>query len=358
MDKKRGAFVGFGQIAVHGHWPAYAESSAVEIVAVVDASAARRAAAQTLRPDLKSYGTLEELLSAETLDFVDICTPPSSHAEIAEKALQKGWHVLCEKPLVLSVTDYLRLAGLAQAQGKTLFTVHNWKYAPIIQRALEWIRRGRIGAVWHVELFTLRANVCKGTAQGAAGGSGAPEDWRTRRDTAGGGILVDHGWHAFYLLLNLAGALPQRILAKMHTGSENPEAMEDTVQAIVQFPEGDGYIHLTWKAKMRRNAATVHGHQGTILIDDDRLLLTTTGGDREEVLFPKGLSAGSHHEDWFRALLPDFLEEMQNPAQRGKNLREAGWVTALMASAYESNLKGSQEVDVLFPGVRRETVPA
>ena len=261
--------------------------------------------------------------------------------------------------LSLHAGDYVLLARHVQKHDKTVFTVHNWKYAPLYQKAFEILRQGRIGPAWHVELFVLRNAPCPGTPQGALDAASGQEagDWRTRRDVAGGGILVDHGWHAFYLLLNLTKASPERILAKMHAAEEDPNALEDAVQTLVQFPEADGYIHLTWKAKMRRNSAMVQGERGTLLLDDNRLLLTTHDGPREEIAFDSALSEGSHHPDWFHTLLPDFLEEIKNPAKRGTNFREAGWCVALTCAAYESNLRGFQEVAVTFPG-EPQPVPA
>jgi predicted dehydrogenase len=351
MNSFKGAIIGFGNIAAQGHWPGYAASNDFEIVAVADPSTARQAAARELKTNLRTYATLEDLLQSERLDFVDICTPPSSHVKLTQACVQRGLHVLCEKPLSLHAGDYELLARHVQRSGKTVFTVHNWKYAPIFQTALEFLYQDLLGPVWHVEIFTLRNNVCKGTAQGAsAGPDQASEDWRTNRGVAGGGILVDHGWHAFYLLLNLVKADPERVLAKMHVEANDENALEDAVQALVQFPEADGYIHLTWRAKMRRNSMMIQGQKGTILLDDDRLLLTTRSGQRKELAFEPALSAGSHHADWFGGLLPDFLEEIKNPAQRGQNFREAGWCVALTCAAYESNLRGFQEVPVFFPG--------
>src|ERR1700733_13410065 len=104
MTKLQGAFIGFGNIAELGHWPAYAEASAgkpseAEIVAVMDPSPKRQAAAKALKSELRTYNSVDELFRAEKLDFVDICTPPSMHAELAQKALEHNCHVLCEKPL-------------------------------------------------------------------------------------------------------------------------------------------------------------------------------------------------------------------------------------------------------------------
>lgn len=355
MTKLQGAFIGFGNIAELGHWPSYAASPDCEIVAVMDPSPARQEAARRLKADVRIYNSVEELFATEKLDFVDICTPPASHAPLALTALQHGCHVLCEKPLSLKPSEYEALAVEAKRQGKTVFTVHNWKYAPIFQKAFSLIRSGRIGPVWHVEIFTLRNNVCQGSASGVTQNTtGKAENWRQDPTIAGGGILVDHGWHSFYLLLNLIGAEPERVLSKMLLSKEDPNALEEAAQTLVQFPEADGYIHLTWRSKMRRNSVVVQGLEGTVLIDDDRILLTTHAGQQEEIKFESALSAGSHHADWFQALLPDFIAEMQDPSKRGTNLREAGWCLALTSGAYESNLHGFKEIAVAFPGAPKK----
>lgn len=345
MKKLQGAFIGFGNIAEHGHWPSYAKSSDAEIVAVMDPSPARQEAAKALKSDLRTYSSVEDLWRAEKLDFVDICTPPSSHAALAVQALENNCHVLCEKPLTLKTPEYETLAKAVAASGKTLFTVHNWKFAPIFEKAFALIRDGRIGPVWHVEIFTLRNNVCVGAAD-----SVESEDWRKNASIAGGGILVDHGWHSFYLLMNLVNAEPQKILAKMLKDDKNAQGLEEAVQALVQFPAADGYVHLTWRATMRRNSVIVQGKKGTILIDDDRLLMTTPDGKREEEIFASPLSGGSHHADWFEPLLNDFVSEVRDPKLRGKNFREAGWCLALTTAAYQSNLQGFKEINVDFPG--------
>jgi hypothetical protein len=157
--------------------------------------------------------------------------------------------------------------------------------------------------------------------------------------------------------LNMLNAEPQKILAKMLKDREDPESLEEAVQTLVQFSEADGYIHLTWRAKLRRNNVVVQGQTGTLLIDDDRLLLSTHDGKHEEIKFEAALSAGSHHADWFQALLPEFVAEIKNPAQRGANFQEAGWCLALTAAAYQSNLQGFKEVAVTFPG-RLKSQPA
>src|SRR4051812_29695521 len=101
-DVLRGAVVGYGFIAVEGHVPAFGRpGSGGDGVAVADVCAARRALAAAALPGARIYADHLEMLAGEAgrLDFVDVATPPSEHAGIAHAALDRGLHVLCEKPL-------------------------------------------------------------------------------------------------------------------------------------------------------------------------------------------------------------------------------------------------------------------
>ena len=64
-------------------------------------------------PETRWYESVGDLLSGETLDFVDICTPPGSHAALIKQALDAGLHVLCEKPLVTRADDAQTVAAAA-----------------------------------------------------------------------------------------------------------------------------------------------------------------------------------------------------------------------------------------------------
>jgi oxidoreductase len=351
MDALRGAIVGFGGVAEHGHWPVYRESAAFRIVAVVDASDARLAAARGLDAGLRTYRSLDELASHETLDFVDICTPPSGHAAQASHALNNGWHVLCEKPLTLDPDRYRDLRDLSERRGRVLFTVHNWKMAPIVRAAFEAVSEGRIGSVRAVDLFTWRNSHCKG-APVAAGRGDVPavdENWRIRRSTACGGVLVDHGWHAFYLVTSLVGATPLGGRATMHLPSAEGDALEDSVDVAVRFAAAETRIHLTWRASVRRNLIVVSGDRGTVVVDDDRLALMPREGAWSDRAFEAPLSGGSHHADWFDSLLHAFGREIGDPAARGVNLGEAGWCVALTDAAYRSARANGIATDVTAP---------
>jgi predicted dehydrogenase len=343
VARLRGAIVGFGGVAARGHWPALTGSSDLEIVAVVDPARDRREAARALAPGIATYPSIEALAGSAAIDFVDIATPPSSHAPLVEFALGQGWHVLCEKPLTLDPAVFASLSRAAGAAGRTLFTMHNWKVAPIVRSAIEAIRAGRVGIVRHVDILVFRNQACRGVGGADAG------DWRQDRRVAGGGILVDHGWHNFYLLLDLVGADPCRVACTLTLPLDDPDALEESARVAIAFPEADATVRLTWRATARRNAVLVYGDQGTLILDDDRLVVVSRGAAPEETRFPTALSAGSHHDDWFRALLPEFLAEVRDPGRRGANLREAAWCVALTDAAYRSAADGGRETAVSGP---------
>jgi predicted dehydrogenase len=101
----RGPIIGYGNVAKTGHMPFWRACPDAEIVAVVDNDPARRALFVANDPRRRSYTVLADLLAAERLDFVDICTSPSSHAALIEQALTAKLHVLCEKLLTIAADD-------------------------------------------------------------------------------------------------------------------------------------------------------------------------------------------------------------------------------------------------------------
>ena len=83
----RGAFIGFGNVAAKGHLPGWQSVKDVQIIAATDVVATQRKAFLEAYPAGRWHESVDALLSDKTLDFVDICTPPSSHPGLIERAL-------------------------------------------------------------------------------------------------------------------------------------------------------------------------------------------------------------------------------------------------------------------------------
>jgi len=337
----RGGIIGLGNVAVHGHVPGWLSRGDAAMVAVTDTDPARRAEAAARLPGSRWYDTVEQLMKDADLDFVDICTPPSSHASLIRSALERNMHVLCEKPLVGSMDDLRELAALAADADKVLHTVHNWHHAPIVARTRALVAEGAIGTVTEASWQTLRTRP-------AASADAAGSNWRVDPQIAGGGVLTDHGWHVCYILHRWIGATPTSVSARLETRRHATWAVEDTAALRLRFPESVADVLLTWAADERRNWAQLTGTLGVIEILDDTLVVRN-GGAEQRWRFASGLSDGSQHPDWFHAVADRFVAAMSGKPAGGDNLAEAALCVAVEAMARESHRRGGEELPLPPP---------
>ena len=119
-DKVRVGIIGCGGIANGKHMPSLKKVPEVEMVAFCDLIEERavKAAKDYGTADAKVYTDYKELLKDETIDIVHVCTPNRSHSFITIDALEAGKHVMCEKPLALTVKDAEEMWATAEACGK------------------------------------------------------------------------------------------------------------------------------------------------------------------------------------------------------------------------------------------------
>jgi len=347
----RGAVIGLGNVAINGHLPGWLGRPDVRIVAAADSRPAQRAECEARLPGARWYDSPEDLLAGEPLDFVDISTPPSSHAPLIQSALERGLHVLCEKPLVSSPAELRSVSHAARAAGRVLHTVHNWHHAPILSLTADLIREGEIGRVRRIVWETLRVRP-------AAGGDG---NWRVDPAVAGGGVLTDHGWHVFYVLPAWVGGRPRSVGARLETRRHTAFAVEDTASVRLEFPHASAEILLTWAAEERRNRVEVDGTEGRIELRDDTLVLTGKGGERRWPGLP-ALSDGSHHPDWFHKVAGRFIGAVSGGAVSGgavsggavsggeghaeQNLAEAALCCEIEHLSRESSRRGGVQMPI------------
>src|SRR5713226_16353 len=331
----KGAIVGFGFIAGKGHHPAYLARKDVEIAAVADVSPARLEAARAVSPNARLYSTWQELLETETgLDFVDVCTPPDAHAEIALAALRRGAHVLCEKPLTTTTAQALQLAQAAREQLRVVFPAHNYKHAPVVKFSQEVIESGRIGTVRSVTLNTFRTTHAKGVPEWNS-------DWRRDKKLSGGGIAMDHGSHSFYLTFAWLGSLPTHVTAKTLT-LDTKWNTEDNLNCVLTFPTGYAHTYLTWTAGVRKVIYSLQGTKGALVIDDDDWELTSDGKVEKGIIESDWMDAS--HTRWFNSLFDQFKTAMRSGDFVNRELREAVACVQIIETCYRSNAEGSREL--------------
>lgn len=186
----RAAVVGTGFIATRKHIPAYRKvASLVDLVAVADVNedAAREVAARFGVPG--AYGSVEDLVEREHPDLVDVCTPPRTHAEVALKAIERGCHVLIEKPMAMSVEECDRIIEAAKGRGISVAVAHSDLFYPPFARARRMVAGGAIGKFRGMRIFLS-----------------TPTDYMTSKEDhwahrLPGGVIGESGPHAVYMTL-------------------------------------------------------------------------------------------------------------------------------------------------------------
>ena len=361
----RGAILGFGAVAERGHLPAWKDDPRFEIVAVAEPRNERRAAAARALPEARVYGAILELLKVERLDFVDVASPPLFHGDAIVAAAKSGLHVLCEKPLVTSRDAFAIVTGAASAAGVVLHPVHNWKHADAYQlltrivkppfarpcglRAVAGGERQAACAVGHAD-----ASPCIGELREIHfqierdGWSMSAADWRASRRIAGGGILVDHGWHTFYLAQGLARRRPQVVRATIEKRRYRDADVEDSARCAIDFGDCSATIDLSWAGSVRSTAWAVHGDAGSVEIRD-AALHARCGVEQTVRNLATSLSHGSHHPEWFPGVLASFAAAIADPAAARDGLLEAAWCVSLLEAAYASAAAGGTPVAVVAP---------
>ena len=205
------------------------------------------AEAMGIAPD-RAYGSANELLAAEKqlppgarVDFVSVATPNHTHCEIACAALRSGFHVVCDKPMTITMEDAASMVSAAEECDRVFALTHNYSGYPMIRQAREMIAAGELG-----DLIAVRANYMQGWMHGMDPNSTpARGAWKSNPEMNGrAGSLGDVGTHAFHLVQYVTGLKPGSVMSRMKSYSAHHD-LDDYGHAILQF-ENDATGMVTW----------------------------------------------------------------------------------------------------------------
>lgn len=335
-----GTLFGFGTIA-QGHLSAYGKMKELSITAIVEPSPERRTIAGKLLPGTEIFATADELFSQHKPDFIDICSPPSTHFEYISAGLLNGCHVLCEKPFLLSVEHYREIMNLNKNLNKIIYPCHNYKFSPVLKLAKEIVSSEQFGQFVGGHFRTLRAGHARGIAEWYP-------DWRRDRLFSGGGILRDHGTHSIYIACELCGRLPRAVSCLVgNLGNSNKYSeTEDTALLTMHF---DGFIefhiNLSWTAGGRNSYYSLLGSKENIIIQDDDVIRTLHDGSITRQYLLSEFNDSSH-KSWFQDMFLDFLNVVENPERQTALLQEALITTLVIEQAYLSAQEGGRLIEL------------
>ncbi len=276
----RVGLIGAGGIG-RTHLSSYERVREAQIVAVTDINEeVARAAAQQVGAEV--FRSVEQMLEQSELDAVDICTPPVTHLDAALPAIEKGLHVLCEKPLAHHPDAARKMVQAADAKGVKLMTAFCHRFHPPIVALKRLIDAGELG---EVVMFRNRF---------AGPFKGVEERWFSDKEVAGGGVLMDTSVHSIDLFRFLVGEVA---CVQAVTRQTNPAIgeVEDTAIALLSTSDRRmGVVEASWVLAAGFNVVEVYGTEGAAMVHywdgfksryktnkmDDWQLLEEVGPDR------------------------------------------------------------------------------
>lgn len=228
--------IGCGGIA-EPHLNGYLKVEDARVTAVCDVVAENAKKRAQQAGGAQIFSDIADLLANSDVDVVDICLPHHLHKDAIVAAANAGKHILCEKPLCLTLEEAAAVKKAVSENGVTLMCAHNQLFMPPLKLARELINEGIFGKVYEIrttDSFYHRFN---------------PETmgWRAHRQFIGGGELIDTGYHPSYMLLYLAGSRPVEVTAMLSQHRLTFMDGEDSAQVLVRFEDGSvGNIVSSW----------------------------------------------------------------------------------------------------------------
>lgn len=261
--------IGCGKIAQVRHMPEYAENPNARLKGFYDVNLPR-AKELAEKYGAVAYETVEELLADPEIQAVSVCAANFAHAELTIAALNAGKHVLCEKPMAITLEECEAMVEAAHRNGKLLMIGHNQRLAKAHATAKQLIDQGLIG-----DIVTFRTTF----------GHGGPETWSVDpgkntwffdKSKAAMGAMADLGIHKTDLIQFLTGQRVVRTTAKVVTLDKRDAAgnligVDDNAVCIYEMSGGAfGTMTASWTHYGAEDNSTIlYGTKGIMRIYDD-----------------------------------------------------------------------------------------
>ncbi len=269
---------------------------------------------------VETYVDYGEMIARADIDAVDIMLPHDLHKDAIVKAANSGKHILCEKPLCISLEQADEITEAVESNGITLMCAHNQVFSPCIQEAKRRLVAGELGEIYQIrtcDCFQLNPIFDFG--------------WREHLATAGGGELIDTGYHPSYMLMHLTGSKPVAVTAMLGKYLHKKIEGEDCANVLVRFANGSvGMIYTSWAWEWPEGHNQFHviGEKGQMYGRGNRFCVKLLGEEPVETELPK------RHE--FHAEIDHFILCLENHTVPVQSHIEGIDVLKIILSAYQS----------------------
>lgn len=328
------AVVGCGRIS-GTHIKAIKDAPSAELVAVCDIKPER--AKKTADDNVCRYYTnLEEMLSAEKPDVLNICTPSGFHADCAVLAANYGVNVLSEKPLDITKEKLDLMINTCREKGVLLGGIFQRRNTSAVGIAKKAVEEGKIGKMVMADAYL---KYYRGQEYYDS------DDWRGTWAMDGGGCLMNQCIHGIDLLMHIAGPV-KSVLAKCKTLARRIE-VEDTAVIIATFENGAvGVIEAATSVNPGQDTIiSVHGTEGNIAFGNDGFNIWQTNDNSKKPDICDnmgGLNCGWAGDNLHAVMVEDMAQavlEGRDPMIPGEEARNA---VDLILAVYESSKTGKE----------------
>ena len=264
MENVRFGIAGLGNMgAAHAHQLLAGKIPRAELTAVADVVAAKLAPFSSLQ----RFEDAEMMFASGAVDAVLIATPHYAHTTLGIAALERGLHVMVEKPISVHKADCERLlAAHAGREGQVFAAMFNQRTDPYYQRIRSLIQQGELGEVRRINWIVT--NWFRTHAYYASGG------WRATWAGEGGGVLLNQCPHNLDLWQWLF-TMPTTVHAFCRFGHAHPIEVEDDVTAYMEYANGASGVFITTTGETPgTNRLEVTGERGKLVYENDRLAFT------------------------------------------------------------------------------------
>ncbi len=300
MDKLRAAVVGCGSVSSM-HFNTVADEDKCVLVAACDI-VPEKADKKAEMYGAKAYYDFDEMLADCDFDVLHICTPHYLHAEMAVKAMNKGRHVLCEKPLAISYDDALKMCECAEYNNVYLGTCFQNRYNDSSRYIKDVLESGEMGRIKGI----------KGMVTWDRDEEYYSDDWHGTLDKEGGGVVINQSIHTLDLMqwfvssdiADIKASISQKRLAgKVET--------EDTADALITFENGCQAVFYATLCYSSNSPVFIEiiCENGKIVMYDD-LAILRKGEEKHTVTFEHGKGEKGYWGNSHGKLIDDFYKSI------------------------------------------------
>lgn len=304
--KTRIGFAGLGGIAKRIHLPVLSKMENVELVAGAEKDDYQRERVKKMFGFKEAYPDFEEMLDAGGLDAVYICLPNFLHHKSVMKALELGYHVLCEKPMGVTALEAQEMTDLAKEKGLVLMPGYNLRFVDNFIHARKIVQSGVLGKILQAQIVYLNP--------GPYLGWDPKSDWYLRE--GGYGVLYDIGGHMLDIFSTLYPE-PMQVSGVKTNVVKGFEGFPVPTNISSSFILGDSTVcslDLGWRTGSQMDRIVLHGTAGTLLVGRYYLEHIHRGVDPSDYVF-NYLKNGS-------AVVKDTLSRIYRIIKGNKILKE------------------------------------